>query len=201
MPLASEWQWLKESVKGRLLAGFDVGRKRDESVLFVMDKVDGTMEARMLVRLRDVDFTSQENILKATMQNGITRLAIDATGIGLPLAEKLEQAYGSIVIPVHFTSQIKSKMVNKARMMLLDRKLRLPLERSIIAQLGSIEQKVTESGNIIFTVASSPDHHADIAWAILLCCHASRQTEEAGVSYESISTRQKNFTKTEKWRW
>jgi len=203
IPSASHWNWLAENLRGKPVAGFDVGRKKDESVLFVMDEIHPRLEARMIVRLRNVDFTSQEKLLGAALRAGVVRLAIDSTGIGLPLAEKLQTAHGSRVLPVHFTAQAKTGMINTTRMLLLDGRLLLPLDRTLLSQLSAIEQKVTDAGNVIFTVAPSAAHHADVAWAMILACRASRETVRPAISYQSIAPRTGRFAKpaTGTWRW
>jgi phage FluMu gp28-like protein len=106
-------------------------------------------------------------------------------------------------LPVHFTAQAKTGMINTTRMLLLDGRLLLPLDRTLLSQLSAIEQKVTDAGNVIFTVAPSASHHADVAWAMILACRASRETVLPAVSYQSIAPRTGRFAKpaTGTWRW
>jgi len=203
IPTEKDWSWLKENCKGKLIAGFDVGRKKDESVLFVFDELPNKIEARMVVRLKGIDFSTQEEILNGAIQSGITILAIDSTGIGMPLAEKLESYHGDKIKPVHFTAQSKNAMISNAKVFFMDGKVSLPLKREVISQMSSIEEKITGSGNIIFTASRCGGHHADIAWAILLALFTTGRKAETEISYESITTRGEKFNKpaTAGWRW
>jgi phage FluMu gp28-like protein len=204
-PPAEVWNWLEGNIKGSAFAGFDVGRVRDESALVVMDETEGRLECRLLVRLPQVEFATQENIMGEAIKRGIKRLAIDSTGIGLPLAERLKKSFGEAILPIHFTAQSKTAMVNGLRMLFSDSKILLPLDRAILAQLSSIDQKVTESGNLIFCVKGSSEHHADTAWALMLACACASAGEVAArsVSYERIAMRGglSDMNQTDGWRW
>jgi len=192
-PDAGDWQWLARHRTGALTAGYDVGRKKDESVLFILDSAGSMAEARMMVRLARTDFATQERVISEAMRCGVGKLRIDSTGIGLPLAEKMEQAFGAAVVPVHFTSPLKSRLVATTRMMLMDRKLLLPLDRDILAQLASIERRVSDSGDVLYRPAASADHHADIAWALMLACPATRDAAPSAPYYEQVTPKKHSW--------
>ncbi len=194
IPSGDEWCWLSKNAKGELFAGYDVGRKKDESVLFIMDSVGGCLEARMMVRLEKAGFADQESVMAESVKHGVRRIAIDSTGIGLPVAEKMESMFGDSVMPVHFTAQIKARLVSNTKMLLSDGKMLLPLERNVIQQMRSIEKKISGSGNVVFTSPKGADHHADIAWALMLAAHAAAGQKAQNVYYERV-------TKRNSWRW
>ena len=189
LPSISDWRWLEQNVKGTLVAGYDVGRKNDEAVLFIMDDLGKKLEARLMVRLSDSSFSAQESLLCEAMRRGVKRIAIDSTGIGMPVAEKLETLYGDRVTPLHFTAQIKESLVSNTKLLLMDAKLTLPLERNLISQMQSVEKQVTASGNVIYNAPRSHGSHADIAWALMLACHAARKKVSGDIHYESVSSR------------
>ncbi|GMT42512.1 MAG: hypothetical protein IEMM0002_0923 [bacterium] len=206
IPSLDDWLWLDKNIKGILFAGYDVGRKKDEAVLFILDDFSNRLEARMMVRLADTDFVSQENVILEAMRRGVKMFSIDSTGIGLPLAEKIQTRFGSRVTPVHFTAPIKSRLVSTTRMLLINRKLLLPLKRSVLEQMQSVQQKVTDSGNVIFHAARSAGHHADIAWAVMLACRAAHSGEKPAEKpqYEKLSARETwklRTTRKNSWRY
>ncbi|HZN68504.1 MAG TPA: hypothetical protein VFB66_24690, partial [Tepidisphaeraceae bacterium] len=85
-------------------AGYDVGRKHDRSVLWVLERVGDVLWTRRIDVLADVNYTAQEQHLAAFMQDrAVRRLCIDSTGIGHMLAERLVQRFGHRVEPVHFS--------------------------------------------------------------------------------------------------
>lgn len=189
LPAISDWRWLEQNIKGSLVAGYDVGRKNDEAVLFVMDDTGNKLEARMIARLTDTGFTAQESLLCEAMRRGVKLIAIDATGIGMPVAEKLTALYGDMVAPLHFTAALKETLVSNTKLLLMDERLTLPLERNVISQMQSLEKQVTGSGNVIYNAPRAGGSHADIAWALMLACHAARKSASGGIHYESVSSR------------
>ena len=204
IPTDSDWRWLEQNISGTLVAGYDVGRKNDEAVLFVMDDLDVRLEARMMVRLSDTGFSAQESLLCEAMRRGVKRIAIDSTGIGMPVAEKLASLYGDRVTSVHFTASIKERLVSQTKLLLMDEKLTLPLERNIIAQMQSVEKQVSASGNVIYNAPRAHGSHADIAWALMLACHAARKSVAGAVHYESVLSRYASAqqgTKRNQGRW
>jgi phage FluMu gp28-like protein len=75
-----------------LYAGFDVGRKRDLSCLWVLERVGDVYWTRLLRTLQGVHYTAQEDLLRLLLKNrAVKRLCIDSTGIGAMLAERLNQ--------------------------------------------------------------------------------------------------------------
>ena len=186
-PGEDDWRWLETNRKGTLHAGYDVGRTHDDSALFILDRVAGRLEARMAVRLSNIDFSAQEKILARAIKAGVRTLGIDATGIGMPLAERMEQAFGAAASAVHFTAPVKTRLVTDARVLLMDKKLRLPLDRGLIGQLRSIERSVTDSGNIVYHAPRAGGCHADLAWAFMLACGAAKETAFTGIQYEPVT--------------
>jgi len=204
IPAHSDWRWLEQNIGGTLVAGYDVGRKNDEAVLIVMDDLDARLEARMMVRLTDCGFSAQESLISEAMRRGVKRIAIDSTGIGMPVAEKLAAVYGDRVMSVHFTASIKETLVSRTKLLLMDGKLTLPLERNVVAQMQSVEKQVTGSGNVIYNAPRAHGSHADIAWALMLACHAAHRTVSGGIHYESVSGRyawRGQTTQTNRGRW
>lgn len=194
-PAPDDWRWLEKNRAGQLVAGFDVGRTRDDSCLFVIDIAGGKCEARMMVRLSETDFATQEHTLSEALRHGVARLVIDSTGMGLPLAERLEARHGSAVTPLHFTPAVKLRLVSGLRLLLMEGRLRLPLERSLMEELGAVERRVSGSGGVLFATGRVNGSHADAAWGLLLACYAHDGAAPRAVHYEPVVTR------NNKWRW
>ena len=57
-----------------------------------------------------------------------------------------------------------------------DRKLRIPDDPQIRADLRKVQKVTTAAGNIRFVAESTPDGHADRFWALALAIHAAEQT-------------------------
>ena len=71
-----------------------------------------------------------------------------------------------------FTTQVKEALAYPLRGAMEDRKLRIPDDARIRADLRKVQKQVTAAGNIRFVAESTPDGHADRFWALALALHA-----------------------------
>jgi phage FluMu gp28-like protein len=160
-----------------LYAGFDVGRKHDRSVLWVVEKVGDVLWTRHLRVLEDVNFTAQEQLLSAVMQDRrVKRLCIDSTGIGAMLAERLVQRFGHRVEAVHFTQAVKADLAMPLLRLFQDKLIRIPAGPDVREDLHKVRKIVTSSNNIRLEADRDAGGHADRFWALALACHAALDT-------------------------
>jgi hypothetical protein len=161
---------------GRLVAGFDVGRKKDLSELAIFDERKGLLTCRMLKSYIGIRFQDQEADLRRMLETlPIHRFSIDSTGIGAHLAENLCVDYPSIVVQEVFTNESKARWATDFKILLQERKVELPKDRRLTAQVHSIERKILPSGKISYDAKRSSTGHADRFWAIALACQRDRQ--------------------------
>ncbi len=164
--------------RGRLLAGFDVGRKRDFSELAVFEEVaaTGRLECRMLRQYDRIPFKDQENDLRALLQTvRLSRLSIDNTGMGMNLVENLRSEFAEVVAE-DFTTPNKETWCTDFKILLQRRAVLLPRDRQLIAQIHSIKKNVTGAGRVTFETEkdASTKGHADRFWAVALACQKDR---------------------------
>ena len=160
-----------------LFAGFDVGRKHDRSVLWVVEKVGDVLWTRTVRVLEDVNFTAQEQLLAALMQRReVKRLCVDATGIGAMLAERLVQRFGHRVEALHFTAAVKSELAMPLLRLFQDKLVRIPAGSEIREDLHKVRKVVTASNNVRLEADRDAGGHADRFWALALACHAALDT-------------------------
>jgi phage FluMu gp28-like protein len=157
-----------------LYAGFDVGRKRDVSVLWVLERVGDVFWTRRVQVLEDVTFTAQEQLLHALLADrSVKRLCVDATGIGAMLAERLSHRWGHRAEAVHFSAPVKAELALPLRRLFQDRLVRVPADPAIRADLHKVRKIVTASHNLRLDAPRDADGHADRFWALALAYHAS----------------------------
>jgi len=186
--------------------GVDIGRKRDLTVLWLLE-VENPLAApdarTYLTRgVRTLDrqpFAQQRAALDALLaQRGeteisnlrfeIQRCAVDATGLGAMLAEELAARWGTRVEPVVFTGAVKEALAVRVKRLLEERRLKLPYDPTIRAALGAIKRYITPAGNVRFDAERTDQTgHADHFWALALALHAA---EEAGLSVDYVSSAQ-----------
>ncbi|HRK32549.1 MAG TPA: hypothetical protein PLD59_15910 [Tepidisphaeraceae bacterium] len=161
---------------GSMYAGFDVGRKRDLSVLWVIEKIGDVFWTRIVRTFDRVNFSAQEGAINTLLQiAAVKRLAIDSTGIGLQLSERLQQRWGRYrVEAVNFTAAVKSELAMPVRRLFEDKLIRIPQDDAVREDLHSVRKIVTAANNVRLDVdRSDTDGHADRFWALALAYHAA----------------------------
>lgn len=160
---------------GSLYAGYDVGRKKDLSALWVVEPVGDVLWTRVLRTFDRVNFTAQEDVLHTLLRNpSLKRLCIDSTGIGLQMSERLQSRWGKYrVEAVNFTPAVKSELAMPLRRLFEDKSIRVPMDAAVREDLHSVRKIVTAAGNVRFDADRSDDGHADRFWSLALATHAA----------------------------
>jgi phage FluMu gp28-like protein len=157
-------------VEGSLYAGFDIGRKRDRTAIYIQERIGDVGFCRGLITLERATFEQQYQVLDALLQHPKMRRACgDATGLGMQLCEQLAQKHGGKAEGVTFTGERKEAMSVIVRRRFEERLDKIPencpaLERAI----GAIKRETTASGNLRFDAVRSDAGHADEYWALAL---------------------------------
>ena len=168
--------WLAAS-KYPLFLGVDVARKQDLCVLDVGERIGDVVWDRLRIELLNRSFAEIESELFRLLElRQLKRACIDATGLGLQLAERAKSRFGWKVEPVVFTATVKEELAFQMRTDLEKRLIRLADEPRLHADLRGIRKEVTSSGNLRF-VGEAEDSHCDRFWAKALRQHAASQPQ------------------------
>lgn len=90
-----------------LYAGVDVGRTQDLTVITVVEKSGGMLLVRAILRLRNMRFPAQQELLEVVCRSPRFACAqIDMTGLGLGLYEYTRQRFGDRIRGLNFSSSI-----------------------------------------------------------------------------------------------
>lgn len=163
----------KQIEGGELYAGIDIGRKKDLTVLWVYERLGDVFYTRHIEAMQNMSKGEQEKILWPWIQR-CRRTAIDATGLGIGWADDAQAKFGKYAVEaVTFTPKVKEALAYPVRGRFEDRKIRIPYDRHIRADLRSVTKVVSAAGNIRFTAERTPDGHADRFWAAALGVHAA----------------------------
>ena len=185
-PGDANWQQIEG---GRLFCGVDIGRKKDLTVLWVVELLGDVLYTRHVERLQNMRKSDQEKVLWPWFQR-CERICIDATGLGIGWADDAQDAFGKYrVEPVVFTPHVKEALAYPIRGHMEDRKIRIPSDPKTRADLRLVTKQVTTSGNVRFTAGRPPDGHADEFWALGLAIHAASQLVAIPIDYQSTGTR------------
>ena len=173
---AERWEWnglFETKPKGRLFAGLDIGRKKDLTVLWVLELLGDVLYTRMVIELKNMSKPDQEKVLWPVMAN-MSRTCLDYTGLGIGWGDDAQKQFGpSRVELVTFSARVKEAMAYPVRGKMEDKRLRIPYKPEIRADLRAVTKETTAAGNIRFTAERSENGHADRFWALALAIEAA----------------------------
>ena len=158
----------------------DVARKENLCVIDVGEKLGDVLWDRLRIELQDQSFSEIEfELYRLLNLSQVKRACIDATGMGMQLAERARERFGWKVEPVTFTPTVKEDLAFGLRRDFEDRKLRIVRDDKLRSDLRALRKEVTTSGNIRFG-GEADDSHCDRTWAKALRQHAARYRPSAG---------------------
>ena len=180
--------WEVDGTEKELYLGVDVGRSNDLTVMWILERVSGSFFTRKIVTMQNQTFTAQEAELYSLLGNpAIRRCCIDATGLGMQLAERAQEKFGEYRVEgVRFTGPVKEELAYPVRAAFEDKSIRIPRDDQIRADLRGIKKVTTKAGNIRFEADHGPDGHSDRFWALALAVHAGA-TPAGHIEYESVT--------------
>ncbi|MDA8413014.1 MAG: terminase family protein [Desulfobacteraceae bacterium] len=168
--LSGVWKY---NGKGRLFAGLDIGRKKDLTVLWILELLGDTLYTRKIIELKNMSKPNQEKVIWPWMAL-CARTCLDYTGIGIGWGDDAQRKFGEYRVEcVTFTSRVKEALAYPVRGKMEDKKLRIPYKPEVRADLRAVTKETTVAGNIRFTAERSENGHADRFWALALAIHAA----------------------------
>ncbi len=181
------WPALLEE-RGDVYVGIDVARKRDFTVIWLwrMREAPAGMDAAArqrnwslrcagLVEMGGAPFAEQQEAIRRVLAlHCVRRCCIDATGMGLPLAEWAQEECGrGRVEAVTFTAGVKAQMAGQLRRLAEEGRLRIPADEMIRNDWHSVRRFVSAGGALRLDAARTEGGHADRFWAAALGAYAT----------------------------
>ncbi|OGP61832.1 MAG: hypothetical protein A2V67_04920 [Deltaproteobacteria bacterium RBG_13_61_14] len=158
---------------GRVYAGVDIGRKRDLTVFWAVEQLGDVFWTRRLMELERTPFSMQRDLIFGEIVKlNPVRVCLDATGLGMQLAEETVKKFGSRAEAVTFSAKVKEDLATTIRRRFEDKQVRIPIDNKIREDLHSVKKFVTSAGNTRFDSERNEDGHADRFWALALALHA-----------------------------
>lgn len=169
----------------QLYAGLDIGRKKDLTVLWVLEKLGDVFYTRAIIELKAMAKPEQEKVLWPIFAL-CDRICLDYTGLGIGWGDDAQAKFGKYRVElVTFSQKVKESLAYPVRGAMEDKKLRIPYKPEIRADLRAVTKVTTLAGNIRFTAERSENGHADRFWALGLALHAG-QTGTSGPIYSKL---------------
>jgi phage FluMu gp28-like protein len=166
---------MPETLGESYYVGIDIGRKRDLTVIWVAEQVGDVFITRAVIELERTPFPQQREMMTQLFSRiHPRRVCVDYTGMGGPITEDLQKAFGSAAVEaVTFTPQTKSDLAMRTRKLFEDHRVRIPVDNKIRNDLHGVKKTVTSAGNIRFDAERTKDGHADRFWALSLALMAT----------------------------
>lgn len=175
MIAACEAEDPRDPGEGDVFMGYDVGRRKDLSVLVTAVRAAGVLHVVSVETFRAMPFHEQLAVLKARIGAGsrVRRCCIDSTGIGAMLAEEARRACGPKAQGVDFTAKSKAEMYTAMRRAFEDKTVRVPCDRGLREDLHAVVRNVSSGGAVSYSAPRNEDGHSDRAAALALCLRAA----------------------------
>lgn len=180
---------------GRLRGGVDVGRINDRTAIALVgqEHIREKWGDRYALVHHEMHKGMAFDAQKATIHQVDGRFdvegwKVDKTGLGMQLAEELQNASPERFEGVWFSAQRKSRLALNMLKLAEEKRLLLPNDPDVLAQLHSI-QKVTSGQSIKYDAERNEDGHGDLFWAIALAAdgRGSRSGGGGGVGVEVLA--------------
>ncbi len=162
-------------LRGDVYAGMDIGRRRDLTVIWVMERVGDVYWTREVVTMRGAKFAAQEAEVARILADYPTlrRLCIDQTGMGEKFVEDVQTTHGAgRVEGVLLTSAVKQELAFGLKRRLEDKLMRIPNDQTVRDDFHSVRKVTTVAGNIRFDAERTDQGHADRFFSAALAVHA-----------------------------
>lgn len=155
--------------------GFDVARRKHLSVITQLAEHEGRLVEELRIELQGKSFAEQESILFPMIANPrVRKCGIDATGLGMQMAENATEKFGSKVKAVMFTAPVKLKMAVGLKRRFQDKTILVPDDAKLHYDLYSIKKENTAGDNILLrSEAGATDGHSDRFWSYALAVDAT----------------------------
>lgn len=169
----SGWE---DRVLGDLYLGMDIARKKHLSIIWITEKIGNMKFTRVVKEMEKWKFRDQKAELYRYLRHPqMRRACIDATGLGMNLAEDASIDFGEFKVEeVGFTAPMKEELAYSLYTEVEDKTTIIPSSRVIREDLRSVKKIVTKAKNIRFDAEADEHGHADRFWALALSNHASK---------------------------
>lgn len=178
-------QQLDSREYGDLFIGVDIGRVKDLSVIWVLERgvdKDAPHHLRDVYRtvavqsVKGMTFEAQAQLISKYLTNkNIVKCCIDKTGLGMMLSEQLRSEHGSIIEGVSISSPEKQSLVERTLKFFSQERVSLPKDENIKSDVVCLRRIITKKGNVSYDGRSNVGH-GDYFIALAMALRAADKT-------------------------
>ena len=186
---------LAEHPKALRYAGYDVGRRKDVAVYFEAARIGDILWQSGYEVMENMPFRMQADLISRRLEDSrLERLCIDATGLGMMLAEEMQDRHGKYrVEAITFTGPVKAALAMPVRAAFESRTIRIAADETLRHDLHKVVRSVTAAGNVRYEGGRDESGHSDRFWALALAVHAAGRPEAASCGMEPLPPRERRM--------
>ena len=153
--------------------GMDIGRHSDRtSIVILASTPDGRVFIEQRRTLQNMEFRDQFKEASSMIRAfNLRKFCVDATGLGMQLAEDLQREFGPVIEPITFTNANKVEMFNGLKKAFSDGTCLIPDDPDLKKEFQSIK-RVVSANSISYQADRDDSGHADNAVASALAHYA-----------------------------
>ncbi len=190
-----------DTAAGDLFCGVDIGRVRDLTVIWLLQRTADRLVTVGLRESRDEPFREQFAAISEMLgTRALRRCCIDAGGIGMALAEAAVERFGtSRVEAVQFTAATKDQLASRLKIHVQDGRLSIPVDAAIRDDWHSVRRAISPAGPARYEAGHGPGGHADRFWAACLAVRAAESMPPAADGQVSMRAGALRYARTGIW--
>ncbi|MBN1245517.1 hypothetical protein JXA31_07985 [Candidatus Bathyarchaeota archaeon] len=170
-----EYAAFEETQGGDFYAGLDLGKHQDHSVLAIIKTENNTLKLTHMHRFPlNTPYASVIGYVKTLNDRWqkIHKILTDNSGVGDYITEDMTNTGLTNTEGTNFTQQTKQQMAQWLKQTMTEKRLHIPYDSNLIAELNTERYTLTKDGKTQFSHPQGT--HDDQFWALALATYATR---------------------------
>jgi phage FluMu gp28-like protein len=170
-----EYASFNETQGGDFYAGLDLGKHQDHSVLAIVKAENNILKLKHMHRFPlGTPYASVIGYAKTLNDRWqkIHKILTDSSGVGDYITEDMTNTGLPNTEGAKFTQQTKQEMAQHLKQAMTEKRLKIPYDSQLIAELNTERYELTKDGKTRFN--HPPGTHDDRFWALALAVYATR---------------------------
>lgn len=189
----------------KLVMGVDFGRKHNSTVITIGEEVDNVFYVRQLKEFIGTKFSVQLGWINSKIKRlNFWNVFVDNYGMGEKLFEDLRDEHNMLIQPADFTQENKNTMIHHLRRLFEDKKIRIPRNEKMMAQLHALE-RASRGSRTSWRPGDTGEYgkHDDYVWSLAIAAWGHKKKripifETSDMSIPEALSNQKEMLKREK---
>lgn len=171
--------------QGPLYCGIDVGSIHDPTVCVTFERLGNRMHLRERLVVQGVELSQQDSLLDGAIRRA-ARVGIDASGIGLDLAQRMRRKHGGKVVAQVTTAPWKRQAFARLQHRFSDKAIAIPASRELREDFHAYE--VSGAGETArYRAPRTEDGHSDTASATAHAFDVAEAAPAGAFTAESLA--------------